>query len=150
MKPPRAKSSLQTLPVILASALALLLPPDVSLAEHSPNMIFINKQGRIVYANKKCEEITGYRREEFYSPDFDFLTLIAPQSQDLIKENFRIHLECRDIPPYEYTIVNKAGERIDVINSSKLIRYEGQMAVLGVVIDITERKKAEQALKISD
>ncbi|MCK4416294.1 MAG: MEKHLA domain-containing protein, partial [Thermoplasmatales archaeon] len=43
-----------------------------TLAEHSPNMIFINKKGRVVYANRKCEEITGYKREEFYSPDFDF------------------------------------------------------------------------------
>ena len=34
-----------------------------NLAEQSPNMIFINKRGRVVYANKKCEEITGYSKE---------------------------------------------------------------------------------------
>ena len=28
-----------------------------NLAEQSPNMIFINKGGRVVYANKKCEEL---------------------------------------------------------------------------------------------
>ncbi len=31
------------------------------LAEESPNIIFINKRGRVVYANKKCEDITGYQ-----------------------------------------------------------------------------------------
>ncbi len=35
-----------------------------TLAEQSPNMIFINKKGRIVYANKRCEEIMGYKRKE--------------------------------------------------------------------------------------
>ncbi|MFH1716813.1 MAG: PAS domain S-box protein, partial [Planctomycetota bacterium] len=48
-----------------------------SLAEQSPNMIFINKGGKVVYANKRCEEVMGYTREQLYSPDFDFLSLIA-------------------------------------------------------------------------
>ena len=46
-----------------------------NLAERSPNMIFINKKGRVVYANWRCEEILGYKREEFYSPGFDFFNL---------------------------------------------------------------------------
>src|SRR3990170_3613527 len=50
-----------------------------NLAEESPNMIFINHKGGVVYANKKCEEITGYTREEFYSPDFNFLSLNPPE-----------------------------------------------------------------------
>jgi PAS domain S-box-containing protein len=36
-----------------------------NLAEQSPNMIFINKKGRVVYTNKRCEEVTGYTRNEF-------------------------------------------------------------------------------------
>jgi len=119
-----------------------------SLAEQSPNMIFINKEGRIIYANKICEEITGYKREEFYAPDFNFLTLIAPQSRDLIKEKFSMHLNGQDVPPYEYIIINKAGNQIDVINSSKLIQYEGGTAILGVVTDITERKRQENITAI--
>jgi len=121
-----------------------------SLAEQSPNMIFINKDGRIVYANKKCEEITGYMREEFYSPDFDFFNLIAPKSLDLVKENFRRHSKGLKIPPYEYTIINKAGERIDAINSCKLIQYEGRTSILGVVTDITGKKQVEEALRESE
>ena len=31
-----------------------------TLAEQSPNMIFINRRARVVYANKKCEEGMGY------------------------------------------------------------------------------------------
>ncbi len=120
-----------------------------SLADQSPNMIFINKKGRVVYANKKCEEIMGYSREELCSPDFDYRTLVAPESADVIKESFARHLRGEEVQPYDYCLINKAGRRIEAINASKLIQYENQSAVLGVVTDITERKKGEQALRES-
>jgi PAS domain S-box-containing protein len=121
-----------------------------SLAEQSPNMIFINKKGRIVYANKKCEEVMGYTREEFYSPDFDFMTMMAPESVDLTRENFARHMRGEEVEPYDYCLVNKTGERIEAINSSKLITYEGEPAILGIVTDITEHKKAEEELRQYD
>ncbi|MCJ7577018.1 MAG: PAS domain S-box protein, partial [candidate division Zixibacteria bacterium] len=43
-----------------------------TLSEQSPNMIFINQKGRVIYANAKCQEVMGYKKEEFYSPNFDF------------------------------------------------------------------------------
>jgi len=118
-----------------------------SLAEESPNMIFINKKGRVVYANEKCEEIMGYKREEFYSPDFDFFTLIAPEFRDLVKENFSRHIESKEVDPLDYALVTKEGKRIEAILNTKLIRYGGESAILGIVTDITERKRAEEKLK---
>lgn len=44
-----------------------------TIAEQSPNMIFINCMGRVVYANERCRDIMGYSKAEFYSEDFDFL-----------------------------------------------------------------------------
>lgn len=120
------------------------------LAEKSPNMIFINKKGRVVYANQKCEEVIGYRREEFYSPDFDFIGLIAPESVAVIKSNFQKHMKGIDVPPYEYTLLKKTGEKIDSIITTKLISYGGGNAILGIITDITERKQAEEALRISE
>ncbi|MFQ5753084.1 MAG: PAS domain S-box protein, partial [bacterium] len=117
------------------------------LAEHSPNMIFINRKGRIIYANKTCEEMMGYTREEFHDPDFDFFTLIAPESKDIIKENFCRHLKGEEIPPYEYTLITKDGKRLNAINTTKLINYEGAKGILGIITDITERKQAEEALR---
>lgn len=121
-----------------------------TLAEHSPNMIFINKKGKVVYANKKCEEVLGYGREEFYSPGFDYLTLIAPEYVDMVKEKFKKHIKGQDVAPYEYAILSKKGERIEVIGSTKLITYEGENAILGIITDITERKNAEEELKKSE
>ena len=118
-----------------------------NLSEESPNMIFIYKQGRVVYANKKCEDLMGYTKEEFYTPTFNFFTLIAPESQKKLNSSHKRHAEGQEVAPYEYTLVTKAGKRINAVLTSKLIKYEGENATLGIVTDITERKKTEDALR---
>jgi PAS domain S-box-containing protein len=118
-----------------------------NLAEKSPNMIFINRKGRVVYANKRCEEVMGYRREEFYSPDFNFFTLIAPESIEQLRSSYSRHLKGDEILPYEYTLITKEGKRIESILTSKLITYEGEKAILGIITDITERKRIEEGLR---
>jgi len=120
-----------------------------NLAEKSPNMIFINKRGRVVYANKKCEEIMGYSVDEFLSPDFNFFNIIAPESKVLIKTSFNHHLRGEEVPPYEYSLITKQGKRIEAIITTKLIPYDDDTAILGIVTDIGERKKAEERIKLS-
>jgi PAS domain S-box-containing protein len=118
-----------------------------TLAEESPNMIFINKKARVVYANEKCEKITGYKRKDFYSPNFDFLTLIAPEYHETVRASFGRHLRGEEVGPYEYALVAKDGRRVEVLLSTKLMDYEGEKAILGILTEITERKRAEEALQ---
>jgi len=118
-----------------------------ALSENSPNMIFINKQGKVVYANKRCEEVMGYQKEEFYSPDFDFLCLIAPEYQGIVKENFKRHLKGKEVSPFEYINITKEGKKIESLLTTKLIDYEADKAILGIVADITKLKEAERILK---
>ena len=117
------------------------------VAEQSPNMIFINKRGRIAYASELCEEVTGYTRSEFYSEDFDFLTLIAPGDRELVRASYRKHTEGEEVEPYEYSLVTKDGNRVEVITTTRLIDYEGERAILGTATDITERRQVEEALR---
>jgi PAS domain S-box-containing protein len=121
-----------------------------NLAEHSPNMIFINKKGRVVYANKKAEEIMGYTKEEFCSQDFDFLRLVAPPSRELVKSSYSRHISGVDVHPYEYELVTKEGRTLDAILTTKLITYDGEPAILGTITDITERKQMENTLRKSE
>ncbi len=118
-----------------------------TLAEESPNMIFINKKSRVVYANNKCEAIMGYTKEEFLSPDFDFFRLIAPESTDQVNASFKRHLKGEEIPPYEYSLITKEGKKIQTIITTKLIDYDGEKAILGIITDITEHTKAEESMK---
>jgi PAS domain S-box-containing protein len=117
------------------------------LAEESPNMIFINYKGRVVYANKKCEEIMGYTRDEFYAEGFDFRSLIAPEYLDLVSSSFQKHMQGEEVLPYEYLVVTKDGKRLEVIISTKLINYENDKAILGIITDITERKQTEETIR---
>jgi len=121
-----------------------------TLAEQSPNMIFINKGGMIVYANARCEEIMGYSRKEFCSPDFGFLNLIVPEHVRMVHELFSKHRRGEEVIPYEYAIMTKSGKRIEAIITTKLISYEKETAILGIVTDITERKRVEEGTKDSE
>ena len=121
-----------------------------TVAEELPEMIFINRGGRVVYANSRCEEVMGYTKNEFLSPDFDFRTLIAPEFLETVEANFRSHMEGKEILPYEYALVTKEGNRIETIISTRLIDYGGDRALLGIVTDITERKMTEERLKQRD
>ena len=118
-----------------------------SLAEQSPNMIFIFGKGRVMYANRQCELSTGYAREEFYAPGFDFRTLTAPGYESMVEENFRRHAAGEEVEPYEYSLIASGGRRIDAILTTKLMRYDGVPAVLGIITDITARKRTEQLLQ---
>jgi PAS domain S-box-containing protein len=120
------------------------------LADQSPNMIFINKMGRVVYVNKLSEELLGFTKEEMYDPSFNFYTLIAPESIQVVEDKFKQHLQGIEMPAYEYSIITKSGKKMDAINTTKLIRYEGGNAILGIVTDISDRKKTERALKESE
>jgi PAS domain S-box-containing protein len=104
-----------------------------NLAEHSQNMIFINKKGRVVYANKRCEKVMGYTQEEFYSQNFRFITLVAPEFLDSVKANYNNHMNDREVNPLDYKLITKNGKKIDAVLVTKLIPFEGESAILGIV-----------------
>ena len=121
-----------------------------NLAEQLPSMVFINKNGRVTYVNKKCIEIMGYTEEEFYSSDFNFFSLVATESIGLVTSAYKRHMKGEEVAPYEYALVTKEGRKIEAIISTKLIKYRGEDAILGIVTDITERKKMERNLRSSE
>jgi two-component system, sensor histidine kinase and response regulator len=117
-----------------------------NLAEQSPNIIFIYQKGRVVYTNEKYEQISGFKREVIYAQNFDCTRLVSPEHLPLLKTNFRKHLRGNEVAPFEFVMVTQEGNRIDAILTSKLIEYDGEPAILGIVTDITERKCVEKAL----
>jgi len=117
-----------------------------SLTEQSPSMIFISVKGKVVYCNKKCEDLLGYSKEEFCSLDFEFLDLISDECKEKVKAAYKKHLKGHEVEPYEYRLVSKNGEKLDAIITTKLIKYKEESAILGIVTDITRRKKMEEVL----
>jgi PAS domain S-box-containing protein len=102
------------------------------------------RKGGVMYANKKAEEILGYTQNEIYSPDFNFFGMISPKTRKKAEKYFKRALKGEEFPPHELTFITKKGEIVDALVSSKAIEFEGKRALLGIVTDITERKKAEE------
>lgn len=118
-----------------------------NLAEQSPNMVFINGGGRVVYANLLCSQIMGYSRETLLSAEFNFLTLIAPDSIASVRDSFQRHQRGEEVASYECALMTRAGQRLDTVINTRLISYHGQRAILGIVTDISERKQVEAAVR---
>jgi len=117
-----------------------------SVTEQSPNMIFINQGGRVVYANQQCAKAMGYSIKEFYAPHFNFLSLIHPDDFGMVRRNFRLHQRGKEVAPSEYKMLTKERKVLNTILATKLIDYRGQKAILGIITDITARKKSDELL----
>ena len=120
-----------------------------TLTEELPNMVFINKNGKIVYVNERCKGLIGYTREEIYSPGFDFLSIIAPEHRDVVMQKFFLHKSGIEVEPYECTLIGKDYKRIECLQMSKVIHYEGEPAILGIMADLTEFKRAQETIRES-
>jgi PAS domain S-box-containing protein len=101
--------------------------------------------GRYLYANEAFLRLVGYPREEVVgrtSVDIAFWADSDDRSQaiQLLKE----HGSLREL---DTVVRTKAGERRDVLLSLELIDMGGDTCLLGFCQDMTERRRAEQALR---
>jgi len=51
------------------------------------------------------------------------------------------------VDPFEYILINKNGRKICILLSTKLIQFEGENSIIGIITDITEHKQAEKVAK---
>lgn len=101
--------------------------------------------GRITFANPKIAELLGYSHDELKNKSWT--AIVAPECiAEVEREKDRhSHGERRR---YETVLLNRHGLRVPVIVSSRPL-FEGQRfaGAVSVLIDIIERKQAEQALR---
>ena len=120
-----------------------------ALVEQSLAGIYIIQDGKVAYVNPKTAEIFGYRPEEMLS--MSVLDVVLEESRGLVKDNIRKRItgEAESIR-YELKGLRKDGKVIDVeVHGSRTI-YNGRPAVIGVLLDITERRKAEAESRLAE
>lgn len=122
-----------------------------SMVEHSIQGIFILQDFRVVYANEALARTVGYTVKELQSlPQETLKALVHPEDQDLVWGRMKDRLEGKKVPShYEFRAIRKDGAVIWAEMISNRIEYQGNPAVQGAVVDITDRKQAEEKIKAS-
>jgi diguanylate cyclase (GGDEF)-like protein/PAS domain S-box-containing protein len=116
-----------------------------TLAEAIASGIFISHGERLHYVNHAAETITGYAREELLS--MSFWDLVHPDCRELISNRGGAR-QGDAAEQYEVKILTKnGGERwLDI--STATIEFDGMLASLVSVCDLTERKHAEEKVQL--
>lgn len=123
---------------------------------HLPGLAYrcnYDRDWTVQYASIGCLKLTGYPPESLiYNRDLSFNDLIAPEYREDIWKEWQRILPKRETFKYEYEIITADGQRKWVLELGEgIFNGAGQVeAVEGIVIDITDRKAIEDALKYSN
>ncbi|NER37506.1 MAG: PAS domain S-box protein [Oscillatoria sp. SIO1A7] len=110
------------------------------LAEMTDAIIYIDRKERFRYVNPAGTTITGYSSPELLeNSKFQQLMEVSEDSEVVEQEE--------NNPQHkEFRFVTKSGEDRWLDCWISKIKIEGEMAVLGIAVDVTDRKKAELAV----
>jgi len=115
------------------------------LSEQSPIGIYILLDGRFMYVNPRFAEIFGYTVEEI-SAGMSLLQIIHPEDRDCVGKK----LSERGIGSngvYEFKGARKDGRIITAEVHGSVTTIGGARVIVGTILDISERKQIEIALK---
>jgi PAS domain S-box-containing protein len=116
-----------------------------TLVEISPYAIFVNKDGRIVFANNECIKLLGAESPDQILGKSNY-EILHPDYHEAVKERVRLLMAGHSVPSMEEKILRLDGEAVDVEISASPFTENGEAAILVTMNDITERKRAEEAL----
>ena len=121
------------------------------LANCLPGIVFeTDQKGQLEFANEKAEEISGYSLSEI-KKGLNILQFLVPKIGRKPQKTCSGCYAGGSYTPTEYTFLRKDGSTFPAIIIATPRIHNGKMAGLrGLVLDISERKHAEEKLKESE
>jgi diguanylate cyclase (GGDEF)-like protein/PAS domain S-box-containing protein len=119
-----------------------------TIIEQSLQGIAVLQADRIVLVNQAYAEILGYLVEDLLDQSFQYwLQTVHPEDRGMIFQYYRDRLAGKESPSrFVYRLVSRNGKLVWVDAAVNTIQYQGKPAQLSMVLDITERKRVEEAL----
>ncbi|HMK76060.1 MAG TPA: PAS domain S-box protein [Thermodesulfobacteriota bacterium] len=121
-----------------------------SLVENSIVGVYLVQDGLFKYVNSRISDISGYKVEEMVDKMGPKHTAL-PEDLSIVEGNIGKRIRNgEESVHYEFRTVTKSQEirTVEVFGSRTM--YQGRPAVIGTMLDITDRKKAEEALRQSE
>jgi PAS domain S-box-containing protein len=117
-----------------------------NLVENALVGIYILQDNKYVYVNPKYEEIFGYDHGEMTG--LSSWNNVHDDYKDIVAENIRKRTDNEvESIQYGFKALKKDGTEIDVEVKGKKMMYNGKIAIIGTLQDISERLQAERELK---
>lgn len=157
------KSALQTLANSISAAIErninqiMLLDSEEKfrlLADNIPGTVYLSKNDEIwtkIYINEEIENLTGYSKQEFLNNSRNYIDLIHPEEREKIIVDHRNAIKNSAKIHHTYRIFNKNNEIVWVEEFGEVVKRGDEIVYIeGIFIDITERKKNEEAIKAKE
>jgi PAS domain S-box-containing protein len=118
----------------------------VGIIEQTLAGIYVIQNGCFRYVNQGFADIFGYATPDELIDKVMISQLIAPEDRQKVADNVRRRTDGA-VQEMRYTFVGVRldGRRIDVEVHGRTMEFKGTPAVIGLVLDITERRQAEAA-----
>ncbi len=121
-----------------------------SMVERIPAAVYtdaVDEFSTTLFISPQIEKMTGYAPEEWIADPFLWQKLVHPEDRETaVEENNRTN-RTGDRFLLEYRLVARDGHQVWIRDEATVLRDASGKAMIwqGVMLDITERKKAEQA-----
>jgi len=117
-----------------------------TIADRSMVGVYIFQQGQFVYVNPRFAEVFGYEPHELIGT-YPVEVIIHPDYRATVKENVRKRME-EEVASIHYEVMGlkKDGSANWVEFYGNRVLIAGEPTIIGSMLDITERKKAEELI----
>jgi PAS domain S-box-containing protein len=119
------------------------------LVDSASEAIFVLQDGIVRMTNRMAVKIIEYAEEDISSRPF--LDFVHPDDRAMVSSCYNKRLHGENMPDrYDFRFLTRDGKTKWVSISAMVIEWDGRIATLNLLTDITDRKKAEEALRESE